>query len=404
MLSVTFYNCALTFQRTSLRTSSPWTALVPTIPFAHGQRRGLTVSLPVRYQTTVNPPYRVLFFGTDRFSCEILQSLVQCTQSPESTVSVLDVVTVGDHYVGKGRQTLWESPLKRVAQTLGLATHFVESTDKRMAEWQLPQPNNSILTSPSQTHYDLGIVASFGSFIPARIIEAFPQGIFNVHPSLLPKYRGAAPLQWALLNKEHETGVTLQELHKKTIDAGRIINQRPLPIQPTDTFEELLTKAARLGGDMVRQFLTDVPRYLAEARLQDTSQVTKAPKLRTEASRIHWSRHTTADVNAMHRVFGPRQPIHTYFGLGKRLHKISIVDFRLTTLPLPPELNQGRAPVPGVIYFGTQRPVPQLIVPLADNGFITITRARTQAHGELTADQLRQMFQFRNAQTAFLDP
>ncbi|KAJ1956750.1 hypothetical protein IWQ62_005238, partial [Dispira parvispora] len=83
---------------------------------------------------------------------------------------------------------------------------------------------------------------------------------------------------------------------------------------------------------------------------------------------------------------------------------ISIVDFRLTTLSLPPELRHDDAPVPGVIYFGTQRPVPELIVPLADNGYMAISRAHTQAHGELTADQLRQTFQFRNAQTAFLNP
>ncbi|RKP37881.1 formyl transferase, partial [Dimargaris cristalligena] len=78
--------------------------------------------------------------------------------------------------------------------------------------------------------YDMGIVASFGSFIPRRIIEAFPLGMINVHPSLLPKYRGSTPIPTALLNEEPETGVTIQELHPRTIDAGKILLQGGLVI------------------------------------------------------------------------------------------------------------------------------------------------------------------------------
>ncbi|KAJ1967041.1 hypothetical protein H4R34_006436, partial [Dimargaris verticillata] len=159
----------------------------------------------------------------------------------------------------------WQSPLKSVVQEHGLFVDYLDMADKRMQHWMLPHPSDWVKDQENHhsvaNGYDIGIVASFGSFIPARIIEQFPLGMINVHPSLLPKYRGAAPLQAALLNHDCQTGVTIQELHKKTIDAGRILLQAPVPIAPSMTLPQLLDATSALGGDLVLQYLRDVPRY-----------------------------------------------------------------------------------------------------------------------------------------------
>jgi methionyl-tRNA formyltransferase len=101
--------------------------------------------------------------------------------------------------------------------------------------------------------YDLGVVVSFGYFIPPHIISAFRYGAINVHPSLLPKFRGAAPIQHTILRGESETGVTVQELDDKEFDAGRILAQTVVDLTPVDlpTYKDLSVFLANVGSDLL---------------------------------------------------------------------------------------------------------------------------------------------------------
>jgi methionyl-tRNA formyltransferase len=105
---------------------------------------------------------------------------------------------------------------KGVAELFNVPVHHTPSKAKTLKQWQLP----------TDKQYDLAVVVSFGYFIPPHIISRFRLGAINVHPSLLPKYRGAAPIQHAILNGDRKTGVTVQELDEREFDAGRILNQK----------------------------------------------------------------------------------------------------------------------------------------------------------------------------------
>ncbi|KAJ1926513.1 Methionyl-tRNA formyltransferase [Tieghemiomyces parasiticus] len=352
----------------------------------NGQWRGLASDSvrPVVQDTQPSKPYRALFFGTDHFSCTVLKEMIK--------VPVLDVLTVGDHCYGKGRTQLYESPLKLLAADLGLHTHFLAPDDKKMRAWQLPPPSDSTADRP--TTFDIGLVASFGSFIPRRIITQFPLGLINVHPSLLPKYRGASPLQTALLHRDTETGVTIQELHPRTIDAGHILMQEKLSISPDDNYHSLMLRTGRLGGDMVQRFLQDV----------ESHRATPAPKASAAASRIRWAEQSAAEVDAVHRAFGTLHPLHTFFGRGKRQYKVVLRDFHFKQTDQselmerdPTAAEGGRIDVCNETVNG-----PALAVTLGGGGCIQITSLYIQGHGDLTAEAFIDKFKLSSGTDRFL--
>ncbi|KAJ1978528.1 Methionyl-tRNA formyltransferase [Dimargaris xerosporica] len=362
-------------------------------------------------------PYRALFFGTDQFSVNVYRKLLTALpqfapKGSDPSLRVLDAVTVGDHWVGKGRTVRWQSPLKSVVHEHDLWVNYLDMADKRMQHWTLPRPSDWAKNSDNHNGaahhttngYDIGIVASFGSFIPARITEQFPLGMINVHPSLLPKYRGAAPLQAALLNHDCLTGVTIQELHKKTIDAGRILLQATVPIAPNTTLAQLLDATSAIGGDLVLQYLSDIPRYQSKAQRQDPSQATRAPKLTTASACIAWDNHTAKDILAMHRVFGSQNPIHTMFGTGKVIRKVIIAEFTIQPEPLQPPLapSATTAYKPSYIYFDSQSPEPSpLVVPLVDGQHLLIHKCFVKGTGELTPAAFIKMFQLQSGRYRF---
>lgn len=125
--------------------------------------------------------------------------------------------------------------------------------------------------------YNIGIVASFGSMIPSKLIDKFSKGCFVMHPSLLPKYRGACPIQYSLLNGDLNTGVSLIEASKKSFDKGCIIKQTEVEISQGDRFEELSKKLSRIGGEDALEFLSNYDAMIKEKKHQlidpiDTSQ------------------------------------------------------------------------------------------------------------------------------------
>ncbi len=163
------------------------------------------------------------------------------------------------------------------------------------------------------------VVVSFGRFIPDSLLAKFPLGSINLHPSLLPKYRGAAPVQRALMNGETQTGVTLFRLVRE-MDAGPILSQSAFPITPEDTTGDVLEKVFREGAPLLLRLLHQLA---VEGRVrgvpQDESQATYAPKLQSEETRIHWDRKAE-DIHNQVRALNPRPGAFTSF----RSHRVKI--------------------------------------------------------------------------------
>ncbi len=157
-----------------------------------------------------------------------------------------------------------------------------------------PEHVNTPAALDQLRHYaaDVFIVAAYGQILSAELLSIPPLGAFNLHGSLLPKYRGAAPIQFAVLNGETETGITLFQIEPK-LDAGPIVGVVKTNIGAKETSGELHDRMAPLGGPLTLKMLQELETDTLTKTYQDTSQVTKAPKILKESGRIDWSKTTT---------------------------------------------------------------------------------------------------------------
>jgi methionyl-tRNA formyltransferase len=215
---------------------------------------------------------RILFFGTPYAAVRVLEAL---TRWPMGTV--VGVVTAPDRPRGRG-QRVEPTPVKAWAIRHG-APVFQPDTLKR------PEVVRALRVWSA----DVFIVTAYGFILPPSVLEVPPYGCLNVHFSLLPKYRGAAPVARALLAGERETGVTVIQMNER-MDAGPILAQRVVPIRDDDTTGTLEDRLAQVGAALLMEVLPD---YLA-GRLrpveQDESAATLAPKVQKEEGRIRWDR------------------------------------------------------------------------------------------------------------------
>jgi len=150
---------------------------------------------------------------------------------------------------------------------------------------------------------DLFVVVAYGQYIPTRVIELAPNEAINVHPSLLPKYRGSAPIQWAIANGDRETGVSIIYLAKK-MDAGDILRQQTHPIGDDDTSATLHDKLARVGANLLLQAIDDIRNGMVERTVQDEAQAVEIRKLSKEDGAIDWSQPSATIRNRI-RAFDP---------------------------------------------------------------------------------------------------
>ena len=143
---------------------------------------------------------------------------------------------------------------------------------------------------------DLAVVAAYGRILPEEILSLPPMGCINVHASILPKYRGAAPINWAILNGDKETGVTIMHMAKEC-DAGDMILVKKQPIRPDETAEELFSDLAALGADAISEAIEQIRNGTAQRVPQDAEQATHAPMLSRELSPIDWTRSSTQIID-----------------------------------------------------------------------------------------------------------
>jgi methionyl-tRNA formyltransferase len=229
---------------------------------------------------------RIIFMGTADLSCASLDALAR-----QAAFAVVAVVTQPDRPKGRDLK-LQPSPVKELAIRAHLQVLQPEQArdPKFIGELRALQP-------------DLIAVAAYGQILPKNILDLPRFGCLNVHASLLPKYRGAAPIQWAILDDEPETGVTIMKMDTG-LDTGGILTQRATPIRPNDNAETLHDRLAQIGADLLAQTIPDYVAGKIQPRPQPVEHVTHAPKIRKEDGRIDWNLPARAVWNRI-RAFTP---------------------------------------------------------------------------------------------------
>jgi methionyl-tRNA formyltransferase len=272
--------------------------------------------------------------GTPEFAVPVLVSLVEIDSLGTSRGQVVGVVTQPDRPSGRGRK-LQPSPVKVVARRYGLPV--LEPTSLRKPESQA----DLLALQP-----DVIIVAAFGQILPSEVLDLPPHGCINVHASLLPRWRGAAPIAAAILAGDEITGITIMKMDAG-LDTGPILSQRSIPIGPDDTRESLTARLAELGAGLLSDTLPDWLAGHIQPQPQDDGQATLAPRLAKEEGRIDW--HEPAEKIARRvRAFYPWPGAFTFWQ-GKQL-KILRAAASLETRP------KGEASPPGTVIEGPDGP------------------------------------------------
>ena len=313
-------------------------------------------------QRTMNP--KIIFIGTPDFSAIILKTLYESEYEP------ILVVTASDKPVGRG-QILTPPPVKITAQQYKIPVLQPEKIE------------NSI-DDVRNTNPDLIIVAAYGQILPKEILEIPKNGCFNIHPSLLPKYRGSTPIQAAILNGDKKTGVTIILMDEK-MDHGPIINQRALEIEENETATTLHGKLAEFGASLLLETIPKWQKGTLKTRPQDETKVTFTKILTREDGRINWKK-TAEELEREVRAYTLWPESFTSWGRrGGRIFRIKILKTRVLK-------STG-----GISYpIGKTLVVPQNeigvqcgggLFPGRGKGFLVIERLKMEGGGEMGSEE-----------------
>jgi methionyl-tRNA formyltransferase len=248
---------------------------------------------------------RIVFLGTPEFAVPSLRALA-------ARHEVAAVYTQPDRPKGRGNQ-LAEPPVKIAAKELGLAVLQPE---------RIRRPEN--LEPLRAWAAEMMVVVGYGQIIPQNIIDLARYGILNVHASLLPKYRGAAPVQWAIANGEAETGVTIMRIDAG-LDTGDMLLKERLAIGESETAAELSVRLAVLGAELLLEAIRQIEAGTAKREKQRAEEATLAPILKKEDGLVDW-RCTAGEIYNRWRGFTPWPGAYTTF----RGQQMSIGGVRLT--------------------------------------------------------------------------
>ena len=244
---------------------------------------------------------RFVFAGTPDFAARHLDGLLALGYRP------MAVYTQPDRPVGRGKK-IQPTPVKAVAQAHEIPVFQPEKLDA------------DALAGLAQLQPELMVVVAYGSILSQSALDTPRLGCINVHASLLPRWRGAAPIERAILSGDRETGISIMHM-EAGLDTGPVLLQLATPIDTADNAATVADRLVTLGIRGLGQVLQDVPGYLASALPQDETQARYAAKLDKEDARLDWNR---AAVELQHQVqaFYPRSPAWCWFR-GERLRVIS---------------------------------------------------------------------------------
>lgn len=229
---------------------------------------------------------RIVFFGTPEFAVPSLRALLR------ERFTIAGVVTQPDKPQGRSHSTLVPPPVKQLAEAEGLPV------------LQPVRPVGDLfLAALRRLEPDLGIVVAYGHILRREVLTLPPRGMINVHASLLPRFRGAAPVQHAILSGDRETGVSIMQL-EEGMDSGPVIHRAATPIGPSETAGELAERLAELGASALVEALSLLTAGLARPYPQDAASATYAPKIDRESARLRWQRDAPALARQV-RAFDP---------------------------------------------------------------------------------------------------
>lgn len=274
------------------------------------------------------PPWRVLFFGTDRISVETLKRLHDSMHSGHSVVESLEVVANKE-----------KREVRRYSEEKGL----------KIYDWPIQAIPNK---------YDVGVLVSFGHLIPDDIIHMFPYGILNMHPSLLPRWRGASPIIHTILNGDPETGISIMEIRPKHFDIGPLLMHRRFPVPYRCTSLQLAEILAPIGADMIVETLADLRTLERFEEEQDTSGIRYAHKLIPKNANIDWENQTCDDIDHQFRAISEVKPLRSEWR-GHIVKMFDMLDPDITNKPAP-KLVRGykedlNLAVPGTPAYHTKQ-------------------------------------------------
>jgi methionyl-tRNA formyltransferase len=295
-------------------------------------------------------PWRLIFMGTPQFALPSLEAILTAGEE------VAAVVTQPDRPRGRG-QVVTPSPVKELA-----------------LEWNLPvlQPHRlkdpELVKSLAALEPELMIVVAYGRILTPEIMAVPGVGSLNVHASLLPRYRGAAPINWALIKGDKVTGVTIQWLRYE-LDAGPIFLQEQVPITAEDNSETLYTRLAERGAALLVQALDSLRRGEAIKSPQNESEVSLAPPISREMRRLHWEL-SALEVAGWIRGLDPRPGAAAQW----RGRVIKVFGARL-------KKSQGSLAPPGTVL----RLTPQGLEIACGQGSVTVKEVQLAGHKRLIA-------------------
>ena len=258
---------------------------------------------------------KIVFFGTNQFAVTSLEAI--CNSGHEVTA----VVTQSDKKKGRGLKLAF-SAVKVFAEKRGLKIY---------------QPSllkeESFIKTISKINPEVLIVVSYGKILPKEVLEIPKIYAINLHASLLPKYRGAAPVNWAIINGEAETGVTIIKMNEY-MDRGDILTSRKVKIEPEDTAGSLSDRLAGIGADSLLKTIELIEAGKVVQLPQDNKAATFAPRIKKSDARIDWSK-TSTQVSNFIRGMNPHPGAFSY--IGKKIIKI----WKTKSLSLPESYNAG---------------------------------------------------------------
>lgn len=262
---------------------------------------------------------KIIFFGTSQFAAKVLTYLLNQGHTIEA------IVTRPDRAQGRSLKTS-SPPVKLIAQNVHFSSPIYQPEKASTSDFAQILGNHKA---------DLFVVVAFGEIIKENILSLPPRGCINIHASLLPKYRGAAPIQRCLMNGEKESGVTIIEMVLK-MDAGDILEAMKIPVPEEMTFGELEERLCELSCAALTKVLHDIENDVVKKIPQNEALATYAPKISPEEEQIHWDR-PAGDIHNLVRALSPSPGAWCYVKIGddqKRLKiKRSLVVHHLSGKP-----------------------------------------------------------------------
>lgn len=313
----------------------------------------------------MNHKLRLIFAGTPEFAKVALQELID--RQDELNIDIIAVYTQPDRKAGRG-QKLTPSPVKELALSHNIPV-------EQPISFSLKSENGQVSRETFANYRpDVMIVCAYGLILPIGVLGTPTFGCLNIHASLLPKWRGAAPIQRAILADDATTGITIMQMNQG-LDTGDMLYKLPCDITNTDTTQTLHDKLAKLGGVAMTTVLKDLATYQANAKPQDDSLANYAKKISSDEGQINWQ-------NSAHHINRQIRALNAFTFLnGERIKVLECMPIKLdqTTTEMPAKIvSVGKKAV--LIACGAN-----------DNGdkhLINITKMQWAGGKPLTAEQI----------------